>query len=63
MNRRFEISYNGYAFYGDSDGENVHYVGTWEDVAPFFFLEEVDGADLMIVDRNFNTCYYRGGWC
>lgn len=57
---KYTVIYNGYLFYGDSDGENRHDFDRWDDVVSLINAY----GDIIIV--KYNDCgvvWKNGEWC
>lgn len=60
MDLRYKIVYEGYLFYGDSDGLNVRWAGTWSEVEG---LLKAYGEDAITVyDTQYGVTFENGEW-
>ena len=56
---RYTVSYEGYLFYGDSDGLNSHDYDKWDDVAS---LIGAYGDIITVKDNEYGVTWQNGEW-
>lgn len=57
---RYTIFYEGYLFYGDSDGLNHHDYDNWREVSS---LLNAYGDIITVKDNEYGVTWENGEWC
>lgn len=56
---RYTVVYDGYLFYGDSDGLNIRDADSWDDVKS---LINDYGDMIQVRDNEYGVYWSNGGW-
>jgi len=56
---RFTVIYDGYLFYGDSEGRNSHDYDRWEDVKELMWAY---GDIITVKDNYYDVTWENGEW-
>lgn len=56
---RYTVGYEGYLFYGDTDGWNEHNIDLWEDAIAIYYAY---GDMIYIRDNEYGVTFSHGNW-
>lgn len=60
---RYTVFYEGYLYYGDSEGLNSFESDSWQEVAEFLnAYGDNKELDVYVKDNEYQVSWYRGEW-